>query len=54
MSNLKMIEALCGIVEEETSLLCELAARLEEMDAITEAETAAVAADAYENGVEVT
>ena len=44
MSNLKMIEVLCGIVEEETALLCKLAARLGEMDAITEAEAAAVGA----------
>lgn len=44
MSNLEMIETLCGIVEEETALLCKLAMRLEEVGAITEAEKEAVEA----------
>lgn len=44
MSNLKMIETLCGIVEEETALIRKLAVRLEEVGAITEAEKEAVEA----------
>lgn len=44
MTNLQMIEALCRLIEEETKLLLKLAARLEEIDAVTEAEKEAVEA----------
>ena len=44
MTNLQMIEALCRLIEEETKLLLKLAARLEEINAVTEAEKEAVEA----------
>lgn len=44
MTNLQMIEALCHLIEEETKLLLTLAARLEEIDTVTDAEKEAVEA----------